>query len=1231
VIETASAIGAERRAHGPRRLNGKPSWNSLRLGVRGRLYAAFAGISFFVVLAAAVSILSFVRVDHALEGITEGSVPLAIVSLDLSRQAERIVAAAPALQAVKSSEEQAELAQGLNENVDGLEPLLQVLSKHEIEPQPIASITRAVDQLRETLNALNRVVTARLAVNQQKRIHLDDAREVSASLSQIFDPWANRVSGQINDLRSMVRAADTGDAQRLQNSMELIDAQSLHQQLREAQNQLALLMARLIEISSVEDAQKLPNLVIQASWSLDQLRHLLPLTDETQRASLEQQLVRLSSYIDGSESISRSRLVELQLIEAGNQSLEENARLSERFAQAVDRLVESAETSIITANADALATQRITSWILITVVALTIASSLLIVWLYVQRNVIARLERLSGSMLAIADGDLDVPLPTPGTDEIGRMAQALTVFRDTAVEVKETNLREIQDARRRLHDAIESIREGFALFDANDRLLLRNSRYGELLYESIDVPEPGTPYETILRRAVERRLITTVDKPDDDWVNERIAQHREPGASHQQQRASGRWLSINERRTADGGTVAVYSDITDIKQHEQELANLVEKLRAARDQAEAATKAKSQFLANMSHELRTPLNAIIGFSEVLIDTMKASGKSPMLDPLERIHSAGEHLLHLINQVLDLAKIEAGKIELAAEPVAVVPVVEQVVTTMAPLADQGHNKIILECTGEVGSFVGDPVRFREILLNLLGNACKFTDNGIITVRIDRERAADRDWAHIAVSDTGVGMAPDQLSMLFSEFVQLDDSVRKRHGGTGLGLAISQHLSELMGGKITVESELGVGSTFTLHLPLDAGRQVEADADSAEGGSMSLASTRGLAATAAGATVLVVDDDPAVIELLVMMLARKGYNVVPVSEGGKVVQRAKELRPDAITLDILMPRPDGWTVLNALKSDPTVADIPVIIISMLDEASRGIALGADEYLTKPIHSKTLLQVLRRYTGASLSPTILVVEDEADAREMLRQMLDRAGCTVVEARNGIEALSRLNEARPDLVLLDLMMPEMDGFEFLTAMREHEAWRDLPVVVITARDLSKDDIGRLNGQVRNVLHKGAVQGADLIGEIEKQLDLSLERNMTVQAGGRAKILYVEDNEDNLVLVKTWLEARNFHFVGAGDGERGIDAAGKEQPNLILMDMAMPVLDGWEATRQLKADPATRHIPIIGISAHAMLGDREKAMQAGCDDYLTKPIKLAALMESIDRVLEHEANEGPR
>jgi signal transduction histidine kinase/DNA-binding response OmpR family regulator/HAMP domain-containing protein len=1114
VPEHSTAIGAGRDSRSQDRPSGKSSWTRLRLGVRGRLYAAFAGISFLVVLAAVVSILSFVRVDHALEGITKGSVPLVIVALDLSRQAERIVAAAPELLSLTSAEEQSELSQRLNDNVDGLDPLLRVLSNHDIEPQPIASITRAVDQLRQTLEALNRVVTARLAVSQRKRMQLDGAREVSASLNRLLDPWVNRVAEQIQELRLDVRSVDGGEALRLQRSLELVEAQSLHQQLREAQNQVALVMARLIEISSLEEPQKLPDLAIQASWSLDQLRTLLSVPDETQRQALEQHLDRYGSYIDGAESISRSRLVELQLIEAGNQSLEENARLSERFTQAVDRLVETAETNIIAANAGALATQRITSWILLTVVALTLASSFLIVWLYVQRNVIARLEGLSGSMMAIADGDLDVPLPAPGPDEIGRMAQALIVFRDTAVEVKKTNLREIQDARRRLDDAIESIQEGFALFDADDRLLLRNSRYGELLYGGMDVPEPGTPYETILQRAVERALILGLDKPKDDWISERLAQHRKPGASHQQQRSSGRWISINERRTADGGTVAVYSDITEIKQHEQELADLVEELRAARDQAEAATIAKTAFLATMSHEIRTPLNGIVGMSRLLGDTT--------LDVEQRdftatIIQAADTLLAIINDILDFSKVEAGAMEIEQAPFNLHATVEDALELVAAKSAEKGLELVCQIDPEVPSWIiGDSVRVKQVLLNLLNNAVKFTETGEIVLALSMQASADDQSARIRflVRDTGIGIPADRMSRLFKSFSQVDASTSRRYGGSGLGLAIAQRLVELMGGRIMVESEEGVGTTFTFSIPSSVAAAPAQD----ERRDVWLMAVQ-------GRSVLIVDDNRTNRTILERKLRAWGLEVGTTGSPQEALDWiAGGADFDVCVIDYLMPQMDGLELVRRIRQKKGPAAPPIILCSAStpsgSEFRQEVAgMGLSSILTKPAKSRHLLNAI--YDAVRLD------SDEATPK-------------VAKARQAADAV-----CRPD-------------------------------------------------------------GAPLV------------------------ILLVDDNRINQKVASKILGRLGYAPDIVSSGEEAVRACSATRYDVVLMDIEMPDMDGIAATALIRRNlPKPEQPYIVALTANAMAQERERYLRSGMDDYLSKPLDVAALTASLRAAAGFLTNRG--
>jgi CheY-like chemotaxis protein len=372
---------------------------------------------------------------------------------------------------------------------------------------------------------------------------------------------------------------------------------------------------------------------------------------------------------------------------------------------------------------------------------------------------------------------------------------------------------------------------------------------------------------------------------------------------------------------------------------------------------------------------------------------------------------------------------------------------------------------------------DLTKARQVLFNLLSNACKFTEKGLVSLAVEREGSAEDAWLTFKVSDTGIGLTADQLGRLFQEFSQADAATTRKYGGTGLGLALSRRLCRLMGGDVTAESEAGRGSTFTVRLPADVERVRQVAQQQAAGGK---------------GTVLVIDDEAVVRELMQRFLSKEGFRVLTAASGEEGLRLAREHRPDAITLDVMMPGTDGWAVLSRIMVDDELAEIPVIMLSIVEDKKRGYALGASEYLTKPIDRERLVAVLSKYRREA---PVLVVDDDATIRELLRRILEGEGYAVMEAENGKVALERLGEREPGAILLDLMMPQMDGFEFLDALRARERWHRIPVVIVTAKELTAEDRERLNGSVIRILQKGAYGEQELLAEVRALVAASIGR----------------------------------------------------------------------------------------------------------------------------------------
>jgi signal transduction histidine kinase/CheY-like chemotaxis protein len=831
-------------------------------------------------------------------------------------------------------------------------------------------------------------------------------------------------------------------------------------------------------------------------------------------------LTHLRPYAVGTGSLPALRRLELSLTENATQLLGENTDLSKQLTATVDSLVVDARKEINDANAAALSVVHFSTLAVIVAVVLSFFSSILIVWLYASRNLIRRLLSLSSGMLAIASGRQQSPIRISGSDEVAEMGRVVETLRQNTLERNELLAEKAQTAERLEHEVkqrtaelAQSVEELRALGDVSravNSTIDLETVLSTIVAKAVQLSstDAGTIYvfddaskefrlrathamddtiiaeikdrhihlgETAIGRAVEQR--TPIQVPDirsdpssvldvivragfralltvplcgaDRIVGALVVRRKQPGEFNKS--------TVDLLQTFAAQSVLAIQNARLFHEIEEKGRELAE-----------ASQHKSQFLANMSHELRTPLNAIIGVSEMLREDAEALKEDT--EALDRVLGAGRHLLALINDILDLSKIEAGRMELQLESFTLAPLIDNVVKTIEPLAVKNGNQIAVDRDAAIGTLYADQMRLRQALLNLLSNANKFTDHGTITIGARQRRESDRDWFTISVADTGIGMTPEQMGKLFQEFSQADASTTRKYGGTGLGLAVSKRFCEMMGGDITVESTPSRGSTFTIRLP----RTVQTD-DALVTETRRAAHAqpaRPIAGEADGPLILVVDDDPTVRELVERHLERSGFAVVTASGGQEGLRLVRDLRPAAVTLDILMPDLDGWTVLAAIKGDPALASTPVVLMSIVDQKNRGYALGAADYLVKPVDRIQLVETLTHICGASSGKALLVDDDEI-VRRGVRQALEPVGWQVSEAENGQVAVEALASARPDVIILDLMMPKMDGFEVLDQLRRRLDWQEIPVVIITAKDLTEEDRARLNGGVERIIQK--------------------------------------------------------------------------------------------------------------------------------------------------------------
>jgi signal transduction histidine kinase len=847
-------------------VSARRAWN---LGVRARLLLAFFGISGFSVLAAAAGIYAFRQVGDRLE-LIDARVPQVVSSMEVSRAADRLVASASALLAATTTKERDEASTRMRPELDRLITGLDDIARAGTAGEAAISIQLLVASLRSNLVELENLVGLRVKTRERLAGLLQAVFQANQEAERLFAPWLQVMEMQIN--RSLADVSSHNAAPSAQAGRDLASSIVVDRSAQAAQRGFSAVIDQLVQTATIGEKLRLPVVEFQLRRSLDDLDTKAKDLDPKLRAIFIDELGRVRDLAIGPNAILAVRRQELDLIDDAKKLIAENADLSVRLTAAVDRLVREAETEVGSSARGALTVQRLSARILLLFACLSLISSILIVWLYVGRNLIHRLMRLSGGMLAIAGGSHNSPIHISGSDEVAEMGRVVEIFRRNTLERDELLAERAQAADRlekqvkeRTAELAQSVEELRALGDVSQAVnstIDLETVLSTIVAKAVQLSgtEAGTIY--VFDEASGEFQLRATYGMDDAIIAEIRDRHVQIGDSAIGEaakrgtpiqipdvesdrsslvldiivRAGFRALLVVPLLAAQGivGALVVRrKQPGEFPKHTIDLlqtfaaqsvlaiqnANLFRELEEKSRQLEIASQHKSQFLASMSHELRTPLNAIIGLTEMMSTHATRFGTEKALEPLNRVNRAGTHLLGLINQVLDLSKIEAGKLELNPETVALSPLIEEVIGTTRHLAEQNKNRLVVTCEEHIPPLIVDPMRLRQILLNLLSNACKFTKQGEVALRV-KKVLDGRDWIELAVSDTGIGMTPEQQARLFEEFSQADAMTAQRFGGTGLGLAITRKLARMMGGDVTVISESGKGSVFTVRLPTGA---------------------------------------------------------------------------------------------------------------------------------------------------------------------------------------------------------------------------------------------------------------------------------------------------------------------------------------------------------------------------------------------------------------------------
>ncbi len=674
-----------------------------------------------------------------------------------------------------------------------------------------------------------------------------------------------------------------------------------------------------------------------------------------------------------------------------------------------------------------------------------------------------------------------------------------------------------------------------------------------------------------------------------------------------------------------------------LTQLHDELKQKAEELEAEKQKAEELTRLKSQFLASMSHELRTPMNAILGLTELMLDdaTIKAKDR----ERLYVVMNSAKRLMGLINDILDLSKIEAGRMDIALEDFFLEDLLAEVNASVTPLiVNKNIDFKVVKKTDTHVIINTDKGKVIQVLINLLGNAVKFTHEGHVELKISK---ADKNELQFDVTDTGIGISEEDQKIVFEEFRQIDGTSTRKYGGTGLGLAICKKIAELMNGTITVKSEKGKGSTFSFTIPLVVVEQKKKEVVPHLNIEKLIKNRQN--------PILVIDDDPDVRYTIGQYLISKGYEVEYAEDGEQGLKKAIAIQPFAITLDIMLPRKDGWSVLKELKENPETEDIPVILVSIISDKNLGYGLGAYEYIVKPISSEKLTHAFNALEEKAKKriEKIVIVDDDENVFEDFKEAFASENVRIDYIKDSELAFSKIKEVQPDLIILDLLMPNVDGITLSHKLKTHRETRDIPIIISTNEEMSEDDRKSLNHIVENITVKSKGHPLDVLKVVRDRIQMQ-EKNAEMpnpielpekhrsaavetvipeviliekEIAANGDVLIVDDDPDTLFTLNEIVTSCSCRTEMVKGGKECLEALETKIPDLILLDIMMPGMDGFQTLKRIKQNELWQNIPVFAVTAKAMVEDKEIILRHGFDDYISKPVNSASMAFKIERL----------